>query len=220
MLPRVCTKYSFPLTLPVSYVNIIKTTSSPQILHFFFPILTLSRWPWLFTDKDRTFTDPLAITPINHHLHPPAPSSYCSHEQSSSFLAHTSTPAHLFSSLPTPEQKMIHLPSALSHFIQVSLSTGSSTWLHKHGVWSSTLKSNTLFTTFSPFLAPHYNISPKSFLYMLSWSPLFQLSVKPPSSRLFPTIPPDLFNSVGDHLHVVNSEDLILSPYIIWQRLT
>ena len=55
---------------------------------------------------------------------------------------------------------------------------------------------------------------------MLSWSPLFQLSVKPPSSRLFPTIPPDLFNSVGDHLHVVNSEDLILSPYIIWQRLT
>ena len=117
-------------------------------------------------------------------------------------------------------------PSPLSHFMQVSLSTRSSTWLHKHGVSSSTLKSNILFTTlshqqFSPFLAPHYNnISPKSFLYMPSWGPMFQLSVKPHSSRLFPTTPPDLFSSVRDHFHVVNSKDLILSPYFIWQRLT
>lgn len=118
--------------------------------HFSFPTLTFSRWPGPFTDKNNFHRCPLAVTHINHHLHPPTPTSCCTYELHNSFLAQVPPLVLLFSSpLPTPEQKLIHLPSPLSFIIKVSLSIGSFTLLHKHGVSSSTLKNNILFTTLS-----------------------------------------------------------------------
>ena len=121
----------------------------------------LSRWPWLFADRKRNFTDTHGnCTHINHRLHPHTPASYDRYKPYSSYLAPMNHESMTWLKSRVGTLNLLSHPGAprpLYH-IKVSLSTGSFTLLHKHGVLSPILI-NVLST-----LLPHQHLPPSLLL--------------------------------------------------------